>query len=275
MFDLDKLAVHLHLVLDKPTYPGWEDKRNLVKVHTFYWIREGRGWFYTDEEIKVEGGILAYLKPGLQMRMRSAEPFPLHMTMVMFNCALLDYKGGWSSPSPVMELELPFLTRINPAVIHDMNERFERISGVWAPGTPGGTVPAKAELLKLLHRLHERDSGAEHQRSDAAYSAFERVKQHMDFKYGQLTQIEELADLNGISVSHLRKLFILHTGMSPKDYRSRIRNEHAVRYLAYTELPIKEIAALCGYPEEFHFSKSFKKWNGVPPSQYRRMHRGG
>ncbi|WP_159888740.1 helix-turn-helix domain-containing protein [Paenibacillus puerhi] len=52
-----------------------------------------------------------------------------------------------------------------------------------------------------------------------------------------------------------------------------LRNQQACRYLNFTDYPIKEIAKLCGYYEEYHFSKMFKQMNGVPPSAYRSMQR--
>ncbi|KUP25257.1 hypothetical protein [Paenibacillus sp. DMB5] len=44
-YNLNELSVHIHFVLDKVTFPGWEDIRNMVNVHSLYWIHEGRGFF--------------------------------------------------------------------------------------------------------------------------------------------------------------------------------------------------------------------------------------
>jgi len=80
-YNLNHLVVHIHFILDKITYPGWEDIRNLVNVHSFYWVHEGEGTFLTNTEHQVQAGMLAYLKPGLEMSMRSRPEAPLRMTM--------------------------------------------------------------------------------------------------------------------------------------------------------------------------------------------------
>lgn len=47
------------------------------------------------------------------------------------------------------------------------------------------------------------------------------------------------------------------------------RVEKAKYFLNGTELSLHEIAELCGFSSEFHFSRVFKQLNGIPPGQYR------
>lgn len=110
-YNLNDLTVHIHLVLDKVTYPGWEDIRNLVNVHSLYWIHAGEGSFLTNTEHKVQAGMLIYLKPGLKMSMRSEMNVPLRMTMLLFDCAALGYDAVWKEVQPVGTLRLPFLSQ--------------------------------------------------------------------------------------------------------------------------------------------------------------------
>ena len=46
------------------------------------------------------------------------------------------------------------------------------------------------------------------------------------------------------------------------------RGEKAKYFLNGTELSLHEIAELCGFSSEFHFSRVFKQLNGIPPGQY-------
>ena len=43
------------------------------------------------------------------------------------------------------------------------------------------------------------------------------------------------------------------------------RVEKAKYFLNGTELSLHEIAELCGFSSEFHFSRGFKQLNGIPP----------
>lgn len=107
-YNLNNLTVHIHFVLNKNTYPGWEDIRNLVNVHSLYWVHEGEGIFKTNIEHKVEAGMLIYLKPGLQMSMRSKSDDPLRMTMLLFDCAELPYDAVWKDIVQIEALNIPF-----------------------------------------------------------------------------------------------------------------------------------------------------------------------
>ena len=271
MYDINRLHLHIRWVLDKPTAPGWRDKRNNTGEHTFYWIHEGKGTFYTDQGHPVQGGMLAYMRPGLQMDMCSDEQYPLQMTMILFDCAEVGYDKGWTAVAPVTQLELPFLRAFSPDQSKELGLLFRDMYRSWVPGVQGGALLTQAKLLTLLHKLHvpsgtEMGAGAE---SAGLALALERVKQYLETSYDSDFTIHELAERFGISVSYLRKRFRQAVGMSPKHYHSHIRNEHARHYLMYSSLTIKEIAKVCGYLEEYHFSKSFKRMNGVSPSGFR------
>ena len=55
-------------------------------------------------------------------------------------------------------------------------------------------------------------------------------------------------------------------GVSPQVAFLAVRLERAHQLLATTDQPIKAIAAACGFNDQFHFSRAFKKRFGTPPS---------
>ena len=59
-------------------------------------------------------------------------------------------------------------------------------------------------------------------------------------------------------------------GMSPNDYIRKIRMEAAAELLLTTNMTAAEVAYKVGFEDQYYFSKSFKKYYGQPPSQYRR-----
>lgn len=60
------------------------------------------------------------------------------------------------------------------------------------------------------------------------------------------------------------------TGMSPNDYIRKMRMEEAASLLINTNMTAAEVAFKCGFEDQYYFSKSFKKYYGLPPSQYRK-----
>jgi AraC-like DNA-binding protein len=66
-----------------------------------------------------------------------------------------------------------------------------------------------------------------------------------------------------------RKRFTAITGLAPARFQMLRRIEQACTLLREGELPIKEIAELTGFADEFHFSKRFRQIVGQPPGRFR------
>ena len=67
-----------------------------------------------------------------------------------------------------------------------------------------------------------------------------------------------------------RVLSRVTTGMTPNDYIRKIRLEKAAELLLTTNMTAAEVAYKVGFDDQYYFSKSFKRYFGQPPSQYRK-----
>lgn len=81
---------------------------------------------------------------------------------------------------------------------------------------------------------------------------------------------DELARLSGVSYESFRKKFTAQSGMSPGKYRLAAMVQKACRLLSCSKCRHKEIAEKLGFSDEFHFARTFRRYIGLPPSQYRR-----
>jgi transcriptional regulator GlxA family with amidase domain len=88
-----------------------------------------------------------------------------------------------------------------------------------------------------------------------------------DLSYNQ--SVQEMAKAVRLSPSHLRHLFKIELGLSPKRCQQSVRMREAKRLLESTALSMKEIANMIGIRDASHFSKSFKLVYGVTPTNYR------
>lgn len=68
----------------------------------------------------------------------------------------------------------------------------------------------------------------------------------------------------------LRNLCHRSLGYGPKRLISRIRMETAQQLLSNTTMPLRAIAGMLGYYDSFHFSRSFREYYHISPSEYRR-----
>lgn len=81
--------------------------------------------------------------------------------------------------------------------------------------------------------------------------------------------LAELARLAGMSAPHFSARFQESFGISPIECLIRHRLAHAARLLGDCNLSIAEVAALSGYSDPLHFSKSFRARFGFSPRVYR------
>ncbi len=77
-----------------------------------------------------------------------------------------------------------------------------------------------------------------------------------------------LADSVGISEVYLRKLFLSHCGVTPRQYILQARIEKAKQLLVDTPFSVTTIARECGFSSVYYFCRAFKKRTGITPTQY-------
>lgn len=86
-------------------------------------------------------------------------------------------------------------------------------------------------------------------------------------------RITVLARLSNLSPDYFTQLFKEQTGCAPRDYLHLLRMHRACQLLRESNLAIKEIAAQLGYQDPFHFSRQFRAFEGVAPTDYRGLRR--
>ncbi len=93
---------------------------------------------------------------------------------------------------------------------------------------------------------------------------------YMRNHYMDEIDISSFAASMGFTSAYLTKIFSKYKGTTPLKYLTVLRIREAQRLLADTDLPIREVGLRTGYPDQFHFSKTFRKITGRNPSSYRK-----
>lgn len=96
----------------------------------------------------------------------------------------------------------------------------------------------------------------------------EQTRQYMVERYNNPFDMEEIARLSGVGSSRFYQAFRRHTGLSPHKYMTKIRLDMSLSLLADSSLPILDVAHSVGYPDEYYFSRLFKKHMGMSPTEY-------
>lgn len=99
----------------------------------------------------------------------------------------------------------------------------------------------------------------------------ERFDRESDDKSFTESKIQEIADETGMSVSYCYKVFKKVYQMSPRQYVSFRMLDEAKRLLKEPEQSIEDIAYQLKFYDAAHFSRQFKRWTGLSPSEYRQQ----
>ena len=91
----------------------------------------------------------------------------------------------------------------------------------------------------------------------------------MEHNYRREVTVEEVADVCKLNRSYFSKLFRESMGCPPQEFLIRLRLSKAAERMQTTKASIGDIAASCGYPNQLHFSRAFKKRYGVSPREWR------
>lgn len=85
----------------------------------------------------------------------------------------------------------------------------------------------------------------------------------------ELPSADQVASALNLSVSTLRRR-LLEEGTSYQKIKDDCRRKAAIGYMNSVQLSINDVAGLMGFDEPSAFFRSFKKWTGQTPGEYRR-----
>ncbi len=92
---------------------------------------------------------------------------------------------------------------------------------------------------------------------------------YIDENYQEDLTIELLSEVFHLSEGHLSKLFKENLGMTIKAYISQTRAKEVKQALLTSDLPLIDIAIMCGFPNVKSMNKVFKDLYHCTPKQFR------
>jgi AraC family transcriptional regulator len=99
--------------------------------------------------------------------------------------------------------------------------------------------------------------------------AIEFMEANLDRSIG----LPAISDAAGLSPSHFARQFRASVGQAPHQYLMQGRVEHAKRRLGETNAGLAEIADACGFTNQEHLTRLFKRACGTTPAAYRKTRR--
>lgn len=157
---------------------------------------------------------------------------------------------------------------LDPRDLEPVAHLFRRIYREYTEKRVGWKTAVQGDFLKLtvtLSRLYDfdrvkYDHGMEKIAGAAAY---------IEQNYAENISVAKLAEMSNYSVRQFIRLFKKAFGCIPTEYIANLRMQKARELLRGKTASVTDIALFCGYGDSNYFSRIFRKYNGMTPSEYR------
>jgi len=124
-------------------------------------------------------------------------------------------------------------------------------------------------LAELDQRVGERlDKFFLHKLVSRKYETIVPITQSIENRMG-LVSVDQVAERHNVSLRTLERIFNKTIGISPKEFISIVRFQHAAKKLQQSgsDLHLLQIATDMGYYDHSHFTREFKRYSGITPSE--------
>lgn len=134
-------------------------------------------------------------------------------------------------------------------------------------------VSEYGSLTEMLRRLREaiisaKTSGVAEE--SFTNTAFMKLMGYINKNYKNEISLTSAGEALHMNPNYVSQLFKKEAGTTFIRYITQLRLDDAVKLLMTTNMPVVDIAMGVGFNDYFYFLKTFKKFKGKTPSQYRK-----
>jgi len=136
--------------------------------------------------------------------------------------------------------------------------------------TEGWALQALAYVARAARTIQPSGIGTS---SGLAPWQLRRAQEMFSSDLSDKLSLSSVAQACRLSVSHFARAFKGSTGLPPHQWLIATRIEMARGLLTSSEMPLVEIAGMCGFADQSHFSRIFARTMGTSPGAWRREYR--
>ena len=115
--------------------------------------------------------------------------------------------------------------------------------------------------------------GAPNARGGLAAWQLQRARDYINVNLAHDRPIAEIAHECGLSSGYFARPFKRSTGVPPYKWLTKMRVERAKELIKDPRCELADIAQLCGFVDQSHFTRVFSRSEGYSPGRWRRLHR--
>lgn len=237
-------------------------ERSGFPVYLMEYAIDGMGKLHLDgQEFTLKKGCVYWYGPNMPCRLLTDPNRPLVKYFFAFRCP-----GG--SPAELYGLDRLFIgaNRGGEQVGELVRMLFEE-----AISANEDSWRICCSYLDIILLKCARSVVMEQHTKEKAWIVFKNVKEHIEDNYLEIDRMGEIAGSTGLTTAYISRLFKRYYHMTPYNFLMQKKMEHALDLLRQGNMPVQKAAALTGFDDPFHFSRVFKKFKGISPSEVRNV----
>ncbi len=102
----------------------------------------------------------------------------------------------------------------------------------------------------------------------------EKARKYILSHLQDISAVEDISKFVGVSYGHLNRVFRADMNMTLLEYINLCRIHAVERYITEDRLTLRKAGERVGISDEKYLSRLFRRYIGVSPAEYRRIHRG-
>ncbi len=199
-------------------------------------------------------------------------------TYIHYGCDKIGYNDDWihfyldeKEQSFFQTLLLPMCTILHPYDFHKLSEYVRLMSDNYhSPSSYKNEITDSFMHIFLYSLQEELAKNNAPNIEKKYYHDFAKLRTQIYNNPAMPWTIPELASSLCLSLSYFQHLYKQFFSCSCQQDIIKARLELAKYYLTGSEICIHALADFCGYENELHFMRQFKKFVGMTPTEYRK-----
>ena len=143
---------------------------------------------------------------------------------------------------------------------------FRRAALFWKEKKCGYVMAVKSCIYEILAAVCNEIGEGQVAQSEQ----LRRAREFIEKNFAEDFELDDIALTVNMSVTNFRREWKRAFGISPMQYRDKIRLATAEQHLSLGLYTVSEVGELCGFADTSYFVRFFKKHRGIPPGKFKK-----
>lgn len=252
-----------------PLNNNWEIPKRTISDHELVYIFNGSGKInISGTDYEAMPSQLYYFHPELPHSLWSNPVKPLSFYAIHFSFTEVSFEDGIWKIIDDKDSLMPFnnVNNINKSKL--IEGQFLKTIDYWSSKSAFNNSAVNGSFLELLQFIVDDINSSNFNYSNKA--KIDIILTYINSNFEKQIRIEDLSAMVKLSEDYLGVIFKKHSGYSINKYINKCRIDRAKEIIFEQNPKISEVAQTLGFKDEFYFSKVFKKFEGISPSEFNR-----